>query len=481
MSSSSGDIVNVLAILFVAVSSVWMLLALIYAASVFTYFHMRSRGLLLEHSPSDPEYGRVYLFRRPREDAEFSMWYSYFYIPMGWMFRQIIQSSVRDQEQRERMSKAKVMTRQERRDAVQVLLSLGNQHSAEEHTQKKPRKSGKKDLPDPAMNVHDAERDDSSAMVIFADQESNTDDSSMNENLSVDSLSSSSAASATNTPKHENNLSDKKEDGTEESQLSISLSTVIAMFASQYPDTPDTSDSKNKEGENSRSSDSDSDTRSTKALCFGEKNVLDQKKKKRKSSPQRASDDELGRQEGNPVESDIENQRSPSGMKRSLPLHEDKQDKEISSSGERDSESCSSAESQVCPICLSSLFADGEGDDSSVRVATNVEIYASTKCSHMFHKECLLDWLSRPATVECPCCRVPFFDEDDVYKQVRANRQNQRRLKRQVKSRRSSTTDPQQVESSAERRTKRNTPGDDELSDMEGGDGGASRNDLESV
>ena len=70
----------------------------------------------------------------------------------------------------------------------------------------------------------------------------------------------------------------------------------------------------------------------------------------------------------------------------------------------------------MCSICLS----DYKDDEC---------VLSSSTCSHQFHKECILDWLERNGKIECPCCRVPMVDENDVWNKVKRLRKEKRRQK----------------------------------------------------
>jgi Ring finger domain len=81
-------------------------------------------------------------------------------------------------------------------------------------------------------------------------------------------------------------------------------------------------------------------------------------------------------------------------------------------------------EEPVCSICL----GEYEDDDHEEAGA----IFQSTTCPHRFHSDCILDWLQRQANLECPCCRIPMVDEDDVWRAVkRIRRDRKKELKRE--------------------------------------------------
>ena len=53
----------------------------------------------------------------------------------------------------------------------------------------------------------------------------------------------------------------------------------------------------------------------------------------------------------------------------------------------------------VCPICLGS-YEQGN------------MLFVSKECSHIFHSECILEWLTQ--LEECPICRVKMVTEDEM-------------------------------------------------------------------
>jgi hypothetical protein len=74
-------------------------------------------------------------------------------------------------------------------------------------------------------------------------------------------------------------------------------------------------------------------------------------------------------------------------------------------------------EGPMCIICLDEFT---QADD------TNNCVLHSPKCSHLFHKDCIMDWLQRHGTRECPCCRVPMITEDEVWDAVQRLRKERR-------------------------------------------------------
>jgi hypothetical protein len=71
----------------------------------------------------------------------------------------------------------------------------------------------------------------------------------------------------------------------------------------------------------------------------------------------------------------------------------------------------------VCSICL----GEYEPDDYILRSKT---------CPHEFHKECVMDWLQRQINTECPCCRSPMVDEEDVWATVKKQRKFKKKVSR---------------------------------------------------
>jgi len=81
----------------------------------------------------------------------------------------------------------------------------------------------------------------------------------------------------------------------------------------------------------------------------------------------------------------------------------------------------SSCTGPVCSICL----ADFESDETTMQVQT---------CVHQFHKCCILDWLERSGKTDCPCCRVEMVSEEDVWRTVKRNRRERKKLRRRKSS-----------------------------------------------
>jgi len=75
-----------------------------------------------------------------------------------------------------------------------------------------------------------------------------------------------------------------------------------------------------------------------------------------------------------------------------------------------------STEGPVCSICLGDYNDDGPD-----------QILQSQTCPHQFHRDCILDWLERQENTECPCCRVPMVEDDDVWKVVQKIRKERRK------------------------------------------------------
>jgi hypothetical protein len=73
-----------------------------------------------------------------------------------------------------------------------------------------------------------------------------------------------------------------------------------------------------------------------------------------------------------------------------------------------------------------------------VVVAEDVDaVFTAANCVHRFHRECLMDWLERRNNTECPCCREPMVDDDDVWELVQRSRREQRKQRRRENRRNS--------------------------------------------
>jgi len=60
-----------------------------------------------------------------------------------------------------------------------------------------------------------------------------------------------------------------------------------------------------------------------------------------------------------------------------------------------------------CVICLGQI----EGDQ---------QIISTNKCSHIFHRGCIAEWLIKENT--CPCCRVVMVTDEEIVAAVKANK-----------------------------------------------------------
>eukprot|EP00957_Ditylum_brightwellii_P184160 14027138-Ditylum_brightwellii.AAC.1 len=52
-----------------------------------------------------------------------------------------------------------------------------------------------------------------------------------------------------------------------------------------------------------------------------------------------------------------------------------------------------------CPTCVGKFTGDQM-------------INASNRCSHVFHKECIMSWLEQH--IQCPCCWTELFNKDEL-------------------------------------------------------------------
>lgn len=82
-----------------------------------------------------------------------------------------------------------------------------------------------------------------------------------------------------------------------------------------------------------------------------------------------------------------------------------------------DSDLESSGGVEVCSICLC-----GYDEDDEI-------IQACDK--HLFHKDCILDWLQMPNRTDCPCCRTTIVMEESIYKTVKKLRKQRKRDKQE--------------------------------------------------
>jgi hypothetical protein len=79
----------------------------------------------------------------------------------------------------------------------------------------------------------------------------------------------------------------------------------------------------------------------------------------------------------------------------------------------------SDLEGPMCGICLDEFSTEPDAT-----------VLHSPACSHDCHKDCIMDWLQRHGTRECPCCRVAMITEDEVWEAVKRLRKERRKQSR---------------------------------------------------
>jgi Zinc finger, C3HC4 type (RING finger) len=98
----------------------------------------------------------------------------------------------------------------------------------------------------------------------------------------------------------------------------------------------------------------------------------------------------------------------------------------------------------ICSICLgefvtadnaASATCDEEANNTAATAAAAEKVFMATTCTHCYHEACILSWLQRQSNTECPCCRVPLVNEDDVWATVkRLRREKRKQLQKQLES-----------------------------------------------
>eukprot|EP00814_Leptocylindrus_danicus_P011699 CAMPEP_0116018520 /NCGR_PEP_ID=MMETSP0321-20121206/8695_1 /TAXON_ID=163516 /ORGANISM="Leptocylindrus danicus var. danicus, Strain B650" /LENGTH=211 /DNA_ID=CAMNT_0003488925 /DNA_START=213 /DNA_END=848 /DNA_ORIENTATION=- len=73
----------------------------------------------------------------------------------------------------------------------------------------------------------------------------------------------------------------------------------------------------------------------------------------------------------------------------------------------------------TCIICLNDYDEDPSGYDEENQANDHnaCRVVHSKYCSHIFHTNCLVDWVEKKN--ECPCCRIPMLRNTDI-EQARA-------------------------------------------------------------
>lgn len=102
----SVDSMDVLAAVFFVVAAGWLLVAILYACLALTFLRLRARGQL--DSIYEEDFGRLYICG------------TRYYLSFGCVFRRYVQHIQRDRGRPE--SQGRFMTREERREAMEVLL-----------------------------------------------------------------------------------------------------------------------------------------------------------------------------------------------------------------------------------------------------------------------------------------------------------------------------------------------------------------------
>lgn len=126
--------------------------------------------------------------------------------------------------------------------------------------------------------------------------------------------------------------------------------------------------------------------------------------------------------------------------------------------GTTSNESLPIDEIPICSICLGPYDDDDNHDDcdddqcssshiknvntmkppeATTEIASDTVVFQSSTCVHQFHMECILNWLQRKGNVECPCCRIPIIDENDVWKTIQQLRKQKLRVMQKLTKQRS--------------------------------------------
>jgi hypothetical protein len=72
-----------------------------------------------------------------------------------------------------------------------------------------------------------------------------------------------------------------------------------------------------------------------------------------------------------------------------------------------------------CPICLVKFQTKEQCEENTENLGVKLP-----KCTHTFHKACLLKWLEK--TNSCPMCRHEFPTDDQQYEEFKRQRERQK-------------------------------------------------------
>jgi hypothetical protein len=114
-------------------------------------------------------------------------------------------------------------------------------------------------------------------------------------------------------------------------------------------------------------------------------------------------------------------------------------------------------EGPMCSICLG-------------RYETSDRVFHGPQCSHEFHENCILDWLQRIGKIECPCCRIPIVQEEEVWKTVKTLRkEKKKRQQLEQKRNKKLKSQPQREEDISQTEEMAEEESDREVDQLEAG------------
>ena len=366
--------VDALAVGFTVFASIWLVITLVYMVTVCLFFRMRNRGYL-RGSMSDPAWGRAYLFGS-----------SQYYIPMGWLFRRYVMHQ-RTGEERERIARIRVMSVDERREAIKEILQPVTDPSPSPANTKTIMRSCSHESSSsnhhvaPTSSQEHVIKSNGTSIHALADSSTDFPICSVNDVLDIEEAGGHDSLNQDDECMIEANDNSP----TDGSNHGLVAERPYYEFHLHSPSTDNIS------------GDSQSCVSCTQ------------------------SGGSLSPSTGPVHSSLVSNSTSPAS-----PNKDNQVVSQNSNLIEASSLASSSEDHAECPICF-------------VGHSPGQTWFQSPKCAHRFHWDCILSWLEIQSHRDCPCCRTEILPEEQIWQVVQRQRKERRRKKRTAKQLRKPT------------------------------------------